>query len=204
MALADLTFKLYNDAALTQLFGGTLSLVHQSDLSDNPQDSLLYFGSPGTDLQLQAVSNPGVDNITITPTDTLPVWVASTAYAIGYSAEPTVGNDRRYVVETAGTTGATEPTMPIGIGSTVLDGTVLWRCVAKTHEPAEFKLATTSGGLDSAVAGAALSLGVTLLSTSTNAVPIHIRATNTVTTPSSNSGSPEIGLFINNVTETAV
>ena len=201
MALADLTFKLYNDAALTQLFGGTLSLVHESDLSDNPQDSVLYFGSPSTDVQLQAVSNPGVDNITIAPLNTLPAWVASTAQIIGYDVQPTVSNDRKYVVETAGTSAATEPSWPIGIGSTVLDGTILWRCVSKTHEPAEFKLATTLLGLDSAVAGAALIMGTTLLSTSANAVPVHIRTVNTVTTPSAND---YISLNINNVTETAV
>ena len=204
MALADLSFKLYNDSGLTSLFGGTLSFTHQSDLSDNPQNALLYFGSPSAGMQLKATSNPGVDNVTITPTDILPGWVASTAQALGYSAEPTVENDRRYVVTTAGTSAASEPTWPTAVGSSVTDGTIIWKCVAKTHEVAEIKLATSLAGLDSATAGASLNLGTTLLSTSGNAIPVHVRITNTVTTPSSNVAAPELALYINNVTETAV
>jgi hypothetical protein len=173
-------------------------------LSDNPQDFVLYFGSPSAGLQLKATSNPGVDSITITPTDILPAWVASTAQALGYSAEPAVQNNRRYVVTTAGTSGASEPAWPTAISSSVTDGAIVWKCVAKTHEPTELKLATSLVGLDAATAGAGLSLGATLLSGSGNAIPVHMRVTNTVTTPSSNSAAPELALNISNVTETAV
>ena len=204
MALADLSFKLYSDAALTTLFGSTLSVTHQSDLSDNPQDFEVYFGSPATAMKLEATSNPGLANITLTPTDILPLWEASTAQTLGYSAEPTVQNDRRYVVTTAGTSGASEPTWPVGIGSTVLDGSITWTCVSRTHEPTELKLATTLAGLDSATAGAALILGTSVLSGTDGAIPLHIRITNTVTTPSSNTATPELSININNVTETAV
>ena len=204
MALADLSFKLYSDSGLTTLYGSTLSVVHQSDLSDNPQDFTVYFGSPTAGFQLQATSNPGVDSITLTPTDTLPSWAASLPQSIGYTAEPSIDNTYRYVVVTAGTSGATEPTWPTSIGSEVLDGTIVWRCVAKSHQPTEIKLATTLVGLDSATAGAALSMGTTITSESVNAVPIYIRVTNAVVTPSSNAAAPEIGIYINNVTETAV
>lgn len=203
MALSDLTFKLYEDSSLTTEFGGTLSVTHQSDLSDNPQDFVLYLGSTATSVQLQATSNPGVDNITLTPTDTLPAWEASTAYSLGDSVEPVTPNGKRYVVTTAGTTGASEPTWPTSIGSTVANGSVIWTCVAATHEPTEIKLATSSGGLPGATGGAALSLGNTLLSGTANKTEVHIRVTNAVTTVSSNSGTPEIGLYINNVTESA-
>lgn len=204
MALSDLSFKMYNDSALTQLTGATASLVHQSDLSDNPQDLLYYFGSPLTDFKVEASSNPGVANITITPTDILPAWSASTAQVVGYSAEPSVQNNKRYVVATAGTSAASEPTWQTGIGSTVLDGSIVWTCVAKTHEPSEIKLATTLIGLDSAVAGAALSLGVSVTSGVANAVEIHVRVANTVTEVSSNTATPEISLYVNNLIETAV
>lgn len=204
MALEDLTFKLYTDSGLTTLFGGTLNVTHQSDLSDNPQDFVLYFGSTASSTQLQTTVNPGVDNITLTPADTLPAWVATTAYTLGQSVEPTVDNGFRYSVVTAGTTGASEPTWPTSIGSDVVDGSVVWRCVAASHQPTEVKLATTAGGLDSATGGAALSLGNTLTSGVGNAQAVHIRITNAVTTVSDNSGTPEIGININDVTETAV
>lgn len=203
MGLADLTFKLYEDSGLTTPFGGTLSVTHQSDLSDGDQDFVLYFGSNGSSVQLQATVNPGVDDITLTPADILPEWVASTAQALDDSAEPTVGNNRRYVVTTAGTTGASEPTWPTAIGSSVVDASVVWTCVAESHEPAEIKLAATAVGLDSATAGAALALGNTILSGTANAKQVHIRVTNAVTTVSSNSGQPELGIDINGVTETA-
>ncbi len=204
MALSDLTFKLYNDASLISEFGGTLNVTHQSDLSDNSQDFVLYFGSVTTGVQLQTTVNPGVDNINITPTDTLDAWVLSTAYVIGDSREPTVDNGYRYVVSVAGTSDTTEPTWPTAIGSTILDGGAVWTCTAKTHEPTEIKLASTNAGLDSATAGAALSFGNTVLSEAANLKELHIRVTNTVTNVSSNTADPEIGLFINDVTETTV
>lgn len=205
MALADLSFKLYEDSGLVTEFGGALSLTHQSDLSDNPQDFQLWFGSNSTGVSLEAVSNPGVDDITLTPTDTLDEWVAATAYTLGMTVEPTAGNGYRYVCTTAGTSHATtEPTWPTSISSTVADGTVVWTCVAETHAPTEIKLALTAAGLAGATAGAALVLGQTLLTGAGNAVEVNIRVTNAVTTVSTNSGYPEIGLYINSVQEVAV
>jgi len=204
MALSDLSFKLYTDSALTTPYGGTTTLTHESDLSDNPQDIQLWFGSIIAGRQLQAQSNPSVDQVTLTPTDILPEWVATTAYSLGDTVEPTVDNTFRYVVTTAGTSGASEPTFPTSIGSTVVDGTVTWTCVAKTHQPTEIKLATTAAGLDSATGGAALNLGTTILAGVGNAVEVNIRVENTVTTVSSNAGNPELSLYINSVVETAI
>lgn len=49
------------------------------------------------------------------------------------------------------------------------------------HEATEIKMATTSAGLDSAVAGAALSLGTQLISGTSGKREVHIRVTNAVT-----------------------
>lgn len=203
MALSDLSYKLYTDSNLTIAFGGSYSLIHNTSLSDNPQDFVLYFGSPTADRTLEAVSNPGVDNITLTPTDTLPSWVANTAYTLGQSVEPTVQNGLRYEVTTAGTSHAsTQPTWPTTpVGATVSDGTVTWTLRGASHQPTEIKLALTSGGLSSAVAGDPLILGTTLQSGVANAIEINIRVTNAVTVVSNNSGTPEIALYINSVQE---
>lgn len=207
MSYVDLAFHLYTDAALTSLASPNLSVVHNTSLSDNPQDFVRYFGnSAGAGIyQLQASSNPGVDQITLTPTDTLTNWAVATAKTLGVSVEPTVDNTYRYECTTAGTTHATtEPVWPTTIGLTIADGTVVWTCASKTHPTTEIKLATTSGGLAAATPGAALNLGHTILSGSANAVAVHIRVTNTVTTVGSNVTTPEIGLYINAVEESTV
>lgn len=205
MALADLTFKLYNDSALTSEFNGTLQLTHETDLSDNPQDFVLYFGSTNDERQLQANSNPGVDNIEITPTNQLAEWVASTAYSLGDRIEPTTPNTFVYECTTAGTSDSGEPTFPTGaIGDTVADNTVIWTLVAARHEITEIKVATTSGGLPGATPGAAMSLGTSVTGGTSNDEEVHIRITNAVATVISNTGFPEIGLDINEVIETEI
>lgn len=205
MALSDLTFKLYEDSGLVTAFSGTNSLVHQTDLSDNPQDLQLWFGSTVADRTLETTVNPGVDNIELTPTETIDEWVASTAYALGETVEPTVDNGFRYKVTTAGTSAAAEPTWPTsGIGSTVTDGTVVWALAAATHETTEIKLASTSAGLAGATGGAALQIGTSLSSGVGNAVEVNMRVTNAVTTVSDNSADPELEVFVNNVTETSL
>lgn len=208
MALSDLSFKTYTDSGLTTPFGGVKSLLHKTDLSDNPQDFVIYFGSLGslgtntTDRLLQAESNPGTDNITITPTYILPEWASATVYSLGDSVEPITPNGLRYVVIQAGTSGGSEPVFPVsGIGSTVVDNTVVWKLVGAVHSVSEIKLASTSGGLSSAVAGASLSLGATITSGTANVKQIWVRITNAVTTASNNSGTPELALYINEVQE---
>lgn len=204
MALSDLSFKFYTDTDLTVAFSNLYQLTHQTDLSDNPQDYTLYFGSATADRQLQASSSPGVAQITLTPTVIIPVWAASTAYTLGQTRIPTSGNTFRYEITTAGTSAASEPTWPTSIGSTVVDGTCIWTCVSKVHPATEIKLALTEIGLDSATGGAALNLGTTIDSLAANKVTVWIRVTNTVTTVESNTGTPELALYINAVEETAV
>lgn len=68
-------WKLYEDAACTVEFSGTWTLIHATDLSDNPQDDVLYYANvdddPGDNqiLQKQAQSNPGVDDLLLSIQD---------------------------------------------------------------------------------------------------------------------------------------
>lgn len=204
MALTDLSFKLYTDSGLTNVFGGTLQTTHQSDLSDGSQDFVYYFGSNGVNKQLQTSVNPGVDNITLTPTYILDAWTQNTAYSLGDSVIPTTPNGYRYECTTAGTSHATtEPTWGTTLNGTTSDGTVVWTLVAEDSPITEIRLATTSGGLGSATPGAALSLGPTLSSGVANLVEVHIRLTNTITQVSDSYGTPELGININAVQETS-
>jgi len=203
MALSDLTFKLYTDTNLTSQFNGLYQLTHETDLSDNPQDFTLYFGSTVADRQLQASSNPGVDDIVLTPTDTLEEWEAATAYVVGNLIQPTTPNTWKYRCTTAGTSAGSEPTFPTAaIGDTVADGTVVWTLVGKKHPVTEVTLALTEGELDTNTAGAALNVATTIDSGTANKVAIWLRVENTVTTVNSNTGYPEVSVFINEVIET--
>lgn len=114
------TFFLYNDAALTSQFDPASGDKIQAESDGGSHDRALYLGSTDTTKVLEAASNPGVDQITVTPTDSAP------------------GLD---------------------------------------HETTEIKLALTSAGLDTATAGAALDLGLSISGGAANAVPIHIRLT---------------------------
>lgn len=205
MALTD-SFNLFTNDTLTTAFAGLYQLVHETDLSDNPQDFVLYFGSPVANRQVQTTVNAGIDDIELEIVDRLPIWVAATEYAVGMSVQPTTPNGFRYMCTEPGTTHASvEPTWPItGVGSSVTDGTVIWEFVGPRHELEEVKLGLTALDLDTASGGVALTLVNTVLSTADEAIEIHIRVENAVDIVSNNAGTPEIGLSFNAITETAV
>ncbi len=206
MALSDLSFKLYTDSGLTTPFGGTLQLTHNTDLSDNPQDFTFYFGSTDATKKLQANSNPGTDQITLTPTDTIATWTTAHGYIIGDTVEPTSPNGKVYKCTTAGTSHASvEPSWPTSsIGSTVSDGTCVWTLLGAKHATTEIKLALTGGGLGAATPGAALNLGTEIDGSVGDAIPVHMRVTNAVTNVRNDTGHAEIGIYINTVIETAI
>ncbi len=207
MSFSGSSFNLFNDAALTSEFSGTLTIVHQTDLSDNPQDFVLYMGSVLEERQLQAASSPGVASITLTPTDILPVWAVATAYIVGNKRQPIAGNGFVYKCTSAGTSNATtEPTWPVTtIGSTVADGTCIWELNSAHHEITEIKLSLTAGsGLTAATPGASLAVATTLPGGEANNIPIYIRVTNAVTNVANNTGNEEIALSINSCIESEV
>ncbi len=203
MALSDQSFQFYTDSGLTILFSGALQLAHKTDFTDNPQDTQLFYGSNTANRKIETTVAPGVNNVEVTPVVLRAEWVTVTVYSLGTSIEPTTPNGFRYVVTTAGTSDVSEPTFPTAaIGDTVLDGTVVWTLTAEAHAITEFKLALTAGGLSAATPGAALSLGVTVLSGVGNAVEVNVRVINAVPTVNNNAGFPGIGLqFVDSITE---
>lgn len=201
------TFLLATDANLTTEFVGLYQLLHYTDLSDNPQDFTLYFGSLTANRQAGTAVNYGVDNIQLSVVDRLSEWTAATAYTIGQIIQPVGGNGYKYKCLVSGTSHATtQPTWPVppgdGYGSTVVDNTITWELSAPRHALTEVKLALTSGGLNTAVGGDSLPIGNLVNSLVANKVEIHIRITNAVQIVSNNTGQPEIGLAFNSIVET--
>lgn len=206
------TFGIFTSGAMTSEHSGFLDLIHQTDESDNPQDTIVYFGSLGSggldtaDRQCQADSDPGVDNIVIDIVDILPEWDNATAYVVGDCVQPTTPDGYRYRCTTAGTSGGSEPgTWNNGaIGATTTDNTVVWTMVSAKHEVTEVVLALSSPDLATNTPGASLSLGNTVTSGTSGDIPIYIRVINNVNTVSNNTATPEIALQWNALIETEV
>lgn len=199
-----MTFGIFTNSACTNAYTG-LGLAHKTDLSDNPQDTQLWLGSVNALNQLQAASDLGVDQITITPTDILPVWEADTAYIVGDRVQPTVSDGFVYKCTTAGTSDSSEPSWNVGgIGSTTVDNTAVWTKVSAKHPTTEIKLALTQIGLDSAVAGDPLDLGATIPGGDDNAVTFWVRIDNTVTNIANDTSHEELDIFINEVDENLI
>src|SRR5690554_3333910 len=72
-----MAWKLYEDAALTTE-ATSLLVIHQTDLSDNPQDFVYWYGNreddPGDNqiLQQQEATAPGVNPVTLSIVDANP------------------------------------------------------------------------------------------------------------------------------------
>lgn len=209
MALLTETFGLFVNDTLTNSFSGEYTLIHNTDESDNPNDRLLYLGSLGSggadteDRKIQALSDPGVDDIQCSIVYILPEWEATTSYSVGDCVEPVTPDGFRYRCTTAGTSDTTEPVWSGmgGIGSTIVDGTVVWTKVSAIHPTSEIILALSQGDLDTNTPGVPLVLNNTIISGTANAIPIYIRINNSVNTVSDNSATPELALSLSSMIE---
>lgn len=206
------SFGVWTDDECTIEYSGFSDLEHNVDLSDNPNDlGPFYIASPlesPTVRTLQTTVNPGVDEITLTPVDVVPEWESEHAYTVGQRVQPVGGNGRVYACTTSGTSDTDEPDAgnsppnawpTSGIGSLITDGTVVWQYIGAKHEITEVKLATTLIGLDSAIAGAPLSLGTEIENGIANAVTVYIRVDNAVLNVS--QLAEDIDIKVNSVTE---
>ncbi len=151
-----MALKFYSDAGLTLLIS-TLSVTHLTTGATDPIDRSLYIAPNVAGKRYQAASNPGVDQIVLSIKNNTPLRANSTAYAVNDVVR--FGNGYRYICTVAGTSAASPPSPSTTIGATFTDGTVTWQVQRKVHEASECKLATTSGGLAGATAGASLNLG---------------------------------------------
>lgn len=200
-----LSYGIYTDSNLTTEYSGISELIHETDQSDNPQViGPLYFGSAEESpisTKCQALSNPGVDEISLSVVDIVPEWEASTAYSVGDCVQPVGGNTYWYECTTAGTSHSSEPTWPTsGIGTTVTDNTAVWALKGKKHEETEIKLSLTND-FSGSVAGASLNLGVTVTNGTANAISFYVQVTNAVLSISNTASCPHIDIQISDLIE---
>ena len=64
------SFKFYADAALTTLVANPFVISQNEDGTDGDYDGVVYYGSPSAGVTAQADSNPGVDQIVVSISDT--------------------------------------------------------------------------------------------------------------------------------------
>lgn len=203
------SYSLWTDSNLTVEYDGEEIIDAYTDASEGDYDFSVYIGSPleSPNIRyLKSTSNPGVDYITLTPTDNLENWVGEQAYIVGDCVQPSSGNEngKRYKCTVAGTSDITanEPVwVTTGIGTTFTDGTVTWQFMGAKHEITEVKLALSEVGLDTAVGGDPLNIATSIDNGIANALQVFVRVTNNVLNISDNSTSPEITIDFNPITE---
>lgn len=100
------TFNLYNDSALTSLFGGTLTHEFDAGGGDSDSDFVLYIGSTAADKTMQTKVDSGVTSISIAVTD------------LTASLGPEV-SDVKMALTNGGLAGATAGA-PLALGATIL------------------------------------------------------------------------------------
>jgi len=66
------------------------------------------------------------------------VWNGSTAYRRGDFCRPTTPNGFCYVARLGGTPGGSEPAWPVELGTTIVDGGILWECTLYMEPAREF------------------------------------------------------------------
>ena len=102
------TFKLYTNAGLTTEFSGTWAVTQNVDGSTGMSKLQLWLGSVASGKTLQAESNPGVDQIAISLTDSAP----GTGHAV---------TEMKLATTEGGLTGATAGA-PLNLGTSLSSG----------------------------------------------------------------------------------
>ena len=190
------SFGFYSDEQMTVPFNGSeLSFV----IGENQErQGVFYIGSPNDTVKLQTELNAGVDNIQISPQFNLSRIQRETEYAL-LNCNDYLLNDFVYRLKTAGTTAATAPTFPQSIGSTVSDGSAVWQCVSEAQKVSDIRLALSEAGLDTALAGAAVQLGNTIVGGT--AIAVYYRFTNSIQNVFNSFNCPQLCVAINDCIE---
>jgi len=173
----DISLKFHTDPAL-QIPVSLSTINHLIDGSNDPQNFVFYLGADDATKQYKDGSSPGVADLFIQVFDVTDLWTATTVKVVNDAVRTTAKNGYRYKVQAlagAGNTGASEPTWPTTIGQTVVDGDVTWINERKLHESTEIKIALSLIGLDGAVSGDPINLGLVIAGGADANIAVHVR-----------------------------
>lgn len=195
-----MAFNIYADEKMQTLFAAANNgnrLLHiDSNKAEQIHDFVFYFGNPQSGTKLQAAQNSGTDQITLSVVNVLPVWGAEKDVI----ERDVVGmNGFIFMAQNSGKTGKTAPSWLNVAGSNTADATVTWRCLGKSHAPAEIQLALSKDGLANATSS--VNLGTTIPSGA--AVAVYMRVTNKVADLYTLPAAPQLQLRLNETVETA-
>ena len=198
--MADLTFKLWQDQAMTQALPNfdNWPVIRVDYNGAETKTGVLYFGSKtvGRQLGVQASSTDANPKLSIAETNQ--AWVASKAVTAGKIVQPE--NGYMYRASKGGTTGSTEPTWPTTTDTGVDDGTTRWVNIGKAFDKSFIKLALSESGLSSG----SDTINLPAIINSGAPIPIWFKATNTDAYLRSDATDPIVRIQINKVTEKAV
>ena len=198
--MADLTFKLWQDEAMTVALpvdNGAPVLRIEFNGAES-KTGVLYFGSKTVGRQLGVQASSTDANPKLIVAESNQAWVASKAVTAGKIVQPE--NGYMYRASNGGTTGATVPVWSTTVDTGIDDGTTRWVNIGKAFDMSEFKLALSESGLVSGLSVVNLPPVVN----SGVAIPIWFKATNTDQYLRSDSTDPIVRIQINKVTEKAV
>ena len=197
--MADLTFILWQDQAMTQSLPNfeNWPVIRVDYNGVETKTGVLYFGSPLAGKQLALQESSTDTNIKLSIVEANQAWQASKAVTSGKIVQPE--NGFMYRASKGGTTGATAPVWPLTLDTGVDDGSTRWINIGKAFDMSDILLATSEAGLSSGKSF--VNLAATLNGGA--AVPIWFKSVNTDAYARRDDSDPIVEFHINAVIEQA-
>ena len=198
--MAELTFKLWQDQAMTQAlpnFEGC-PVIRVDYSGAETKIGVLYFGSKTVGRQLGVQASSTDANPKLIVAESNQAWVASKAVTAGKIVQPE--NGYMYRASKGGTTGATVPVWSTTVDTGIDDGTTRWVNIGKAFDKSFIKLALSESGLSS---GSDI-INLPAIINSGAPIPIWFKAINTDAGLRSDATDPIVRIQINKVIEKAV
>lgn len=189
-------FALYADEEMTQ--ADTPIKLTFNLLGNKSQDIVRYFGSPYASDSLKPTDE---NEIILTPVSTLKPFRPNSRYGRRQICEPTTPDGFMYECTVAGAV-AEEPDWPHATGELAFTGNATFKCLGERFSTAAIQLSLTAAGLDTAEAGAPLTLGTELKGGA--AIAVFIRVTLMDKTIRSDFNDPTLCLALNECIETHI
>ena len=190
-----MSFNIYADEFLSK----PLNMVAFSTFLDEQQikKGVFYLGSPNDLIKLVAKSG----NIRIYPVIQLPEIEREKEYPLMKNND-FIQMGYTYRLIQGGITATEPPVYPLVLGAEIKDGTAVFKCVSKAHNIKELKLALSEKQLETAVAGAGVSLGKEL--TGGTPIAIYYELKNSVDNVFNDFQTPQLGIEINECIEKSI